>query len=170
MARVLAVCGGFLLAILWMDLMFDVQVVGHEASVLPEEVLASIAAYYRRVTTDAFPMGHLIGVVMLATVVGCVWQLFRGAAPRWARALALALALASVGLAQARIFPDAVRLGARSDVLAAQSELARGIFEAHVACFAAILVFTGLQLATPQRRRPADSRRPAAVEAGSGVS
>jgi hypothetical protein len=42
---------GFLLAVLWFDLMFDVQVMGHREGDLPEEVLASIASYYRRVTT-----------------------------------------------------------------------------------------------------------------------
>ena len=33
---------GFLLAVLWFDLMFDVQVRGHDGAVLPDEVLASI--------------------------------------------------------------------------------------------------------------------------------
>ena len=53
----LAACGGFLLAVLWMDLMFDVQVLRHRRDAqLPEPVLASIAAYYGRVTTRARPM------------------------------------------------------------------------------------------------------------------
>lgn len=52
-SAILAVCGGFLLAVLWMDLMFDVQVLRHrdEPGELSEAVLASIAGYYRRVTT-----------------------------------------------------------------------------------------------------------------------
>src|SRR6185437_10944927 len=42
---------GFLLAVLWFDLMFDVQVLRHRGrESLPEEVLASIGGYYRRVT------------------------------------------------------------------------------------------------------------------------
>src|SRR5438094_4323905 len=63
MAAVLALCAGFLLAVLWFDLMFDVQVLGRGrgADPLPEEVLASIAAYYRRVTTQARPMNYLVG-------------------------------------------------------------------------------------------------------------
>jgi len=40
----------FLLAVLWFDLMFDVQSRGHMGDPLPSEVLASISAYYRRVT------------------------------------------------------------------------------------------------------------------------
>ena len=43
----------FLLAVLWFDLMFDVQVRSHPSNPLPANVLASISAYYRRVTTDA---------------------------------------------------------------------------------------------------------------------
>ena len=42
---------GFLLAVLWFDLMFDVQAARQPGGDLPEEVLASIAGYYRRVTT-----------------------------------------------------------------------------------------------------------------------
>ena len=56
----------FLLAVLWFDLMFDVQVRGHAGGPLPPEVLASISAYYRRVTTEAWPMNRLVVLVMLA--------------------------------------------------------------------------------------------------------
>ena len=74
MTSLLIACGGFLLAVLWMDLMFDVQVLRHrDSGELPEAVLASIAAYYRRVTTDAWPMNRAIGLVMvelLRKVVG----------------------------------------------------------------------------------------------------
>jgi hypothetical protein len=55
--------GGFLLAVLWFDLMFDVQTRKHGGAQLPADVLASISAYYRRVTTDARPMGQLIALV-----------------------------------------------------------------------------------------------------------
>jgi len=44
---------GFLLAVLWFDLMFDVQTRKHASDVLPPDVLTSISTYYRRVTTDA---------------------------------------------------------------------------------------------------------------------
>ena len=43
LSHALAACGGFLLAVLWMDLMFDVQVLPHRhLPELPEAVLASI--------------------------------------------------------------------------------------------------------------------------------
>ena len=60
---------GFLLAVVWFDLMFDVQVIGTRERELPEPVLASIAGYYRRVTTAARPMNRLVAAVMLALAV-----------------------------------------------------------------------------------------------------
>ena len=59
---------GFLLAVLWFDLMFDVQVLGHGPHALPERVLASIAAYYGRVTTAARPMNRLVAAHRIAQV------------------------------------------------------------------------------------------------------
>ena len=96
---------GFLLAVLWMDLMFDVQVLRHrrDAGELPEPVLASIAAYYRRVTTDASPMGRAVSLVMLALLAALVGEWSSGARPAW-------LSLASLA---ARARADRARRAAR---------------------------------------------------------
>ena len=109
-------------------------------------MLASIAAYYRRVTTDARPMNQLIGLVMTGTVLGSVVQLFRGDAAFGWRALALALCCVPIGLALRRVFPNAIRLGARGDSAGEQSALARKIAIDHVACFGAMLAFVAIQL------------------------
>jgi hypothetical protein len=67
--RVLAGAGaGFLLAVLWFDLMFDVQARGHGREI-PADVRASIAAYYARVTTAARPMNRLVAAAMSSTIV-----------------------------------------------------------------------------------------------------
>lgn len=146
MQRVLAACGGFLLAVLWFDLMFDVQVLWHGVGALPEDVLASIAGYYRRVTTEAFPMNRLIAAVMLVTVGGAAYAWARGAGPRWRARAALLSAALPVGLAALRVVPNAVRLGTRADSLDIQSQLARCVCYDHLICFAAIGVFLALQL------------------------
>src|SRR2546422_6120331 len=54
-SAVLTLTAGFLLAVLWFDLMFDAQALGRRpvGGPLAEPVLASIAAYYRHVTTSA---------------------------------------------------------------------------------------------------------------------
>lgn len=152
---VLAAGGGFLIAVLWFDLMFDVQVRGHVAApaTLPEATLASIAQYYRRVTTDAHPMQQLIGIVMVVTVLGAGWTL-RRPGQRWLRRTALVSCAVPIGLAAVRVFPNAVRLGMRADSLAEQSALARAIYADHVRCLVAILVFTAVQIVLAARRAP----------------
>jgi hypothetical protein len=137
---------GFLLAVLWFDLMFDVQVLGHRDGDLPEEVLASIAAYYRRVTTAAWPMNRLIALVMLATLVALVVEIARGEPRAWVAWASLALALPPIVLAGARVVPSAVRLGTRSDPPERQSRLARAIFRDHLLCAGEIAAVLALQL------------------------
>ncbi len=138
--------GGFLLAVLWFDLMFDVQVLGHPEDDLPEDVLASIAAYYARVTTAARPMNRLIATVMLATIAAVVAQLANEDLATAAAGVSLALAVAPVALVAARTVPQAVRLGTRRDPPAQQSALARSVLREHVFCFASIAALIALQL------------------------
>lgn len=138
---------GFLLAVLWFDLMFDVQVLGHRRGDLPEHVLASICGYYRRVTTAARPMNRLIALVMLATVVAVGVQIARGDAPRWVGWASLALAGSATLLAAGHTVPSAARLGGRTDTVDVQSRLARSICRDHLACLAAIASVLVVQLA-----------------------
>jgi hypothetical protein len=148
----LAACGGFLLATLWFDLMFDIQVLAAgPPAPLPESVVASIAAYYRRVTTEAHPMQQLIGVVMAMTVIGTVWMLARPShrTLRWAALLTSAL---PIGLAAARVLPNAVRLGTQAGSLAERSALARSIFADHVFCLVSITVFTAIHVVLATNR------------------
>ena len=143
---ILAACGGFLLAVLWMDLMFDVQVLPHrQSSELPEGVLSSIAGYYRRVTTTARPMGHLVGAVMMVVLVTLAIQAAQHMRA-WIAIVSFLLAGSAIGLGILSAFPNAVRLGARSGTALEQSELARSICRVHIVCFAAMLAFMALQL------------------------
>jgi hypothetical protein len=138
---------GFLLAVLWFDLMFDIQVAQHRGPELPEGVLASIAGYYRRVTTAARPMNRLIALVMAATLVAIGIQLARDDAPLWVSVASLALAGSAILLAAAHTVPSAVRLGTRKNRAEVQSRLARAIFRDHVLCAAAMACLLTVQLA-----------------------
>ena len=144
---IILACGGFLLAVLWMDLMFDVQVLRYRdrADALPEEVVASIAAYYRRVTTDARPMSHAVGVVMAIAIISLLIELTQESVPRWVALASLLLCGGPVILA-VRVVRNAVRLGSRTDSLATQSALARSICRDHLLCLAGIVSFIALQL------------------------
>lgn len=147
MTVLIAAAGGFLLAVLWMDLTFDVLVLRHrKRGELPEDVLASIAAYYRRVTTTSWPMGLLIGVVMGLGLIGIFVQLMRGDVPRSISLVSLLLIAPPIGLASSRVLPNAVRLGARTDSVEQQSRMARGICRDHLFCLAAVLAFLALRL------------------------
>jgi len=145
-SAILAACGGFLLAVLWMDLMFDVQVLRQRRGVLPEAVLDSIAAYYRRVTREASPMGRLVGLVMAAAIATALAGLLLGGEPRWAGWISLLLCAPPVLLAQTRIFPAAARLASQQDTPETQTRLAREICRDHLICLAAMTAFTALQL------------------------
>ncbi|HVP04989.1 MAG TPA: hypothetical protein VMT90_04855 [Dehalococcoidia bacterium] len=147
LGQAITAAAGFLLAVLWFDLMFDVQVARHRAEPLvPEPVLGSIAAYYRRVTTTASPMGRLVGLVMLALLACLIAQAIDGDAPVWVSVVSFAGAVTGIGLAGARIFADARRLGTRADPADVQSSLARRIFRGHLVCLAAMIAVLAAQL------------------------
>jgi hypothetical protein len=134
------------MAVLWFDLMFDVQTRGHAGEILPAEVLASIRAYYRRVTTDARPMGGLVRVVMLLTVAAIVAEIVLQQGRGWAAWVSLAAAASAIGLAVARTIPNASRLAGGADGPELQSRLARLILRDHLCCLAAIALLVTVQL------------------------
>lgn len=152
MSRFVSAGAGFLLAVLWFDLMFDVQVIGRRGERLPEAVLASVAGYYRRVTTAARPMNRLIAAVMAATLAALVVQIADAHGTRWAPWVSLALAGGPIALAAMHTVPSAVRLGARCDRPEHQSTLARSILRDHLLCFSSIAALLAVQLAAPGLR------------------
>jgi len=137
---------GFLLAVLWFDLMFDVQVLSHRDRDVPEAVLASISGYYQRVTTAARPLNRFVAAVMLGTIVAIVAQLVRGDEARWVGWSSLVLAGAPILLAAVHTVPGAMRLGARSDTVEQQSRLAWSICRDHLLCVAAVGSLLAVQL------------------------
>jgi hypothetical protein len=139
----LTACGGFLLAVLWMDLIFDVQVLAHRkaGTELPEPVLASIAGYYHRATTTSRPMGRLIAVVMVILLGALGFRAIHGHDPGWVVAVSVVLAGVPILLALIRTVPNAVRLGNRAGGATEQTRLARSICRDHLLCVACIFAF-----------------------------
>jgi hypothetical protein len=139
----LTACSGFLLAVLWMDLMFDAQVLAdkHPGGELPESVLDSIAGYYRRAVTESRPMSFLIAVVMAILLGALGFQAFRGQDPDWLVAVSTLLAGGPILLAATHTVPNAVRLGSRSGSPGARTALARSIWRDHLACAVSMLAF-----------------------------
>lgn len=140
MAALLTACGGFLLGVLWMDLLFDVQVLGAD----PRGAIASIVAYYRRVTTQAYPMNRLIAVVMLITLAVVIYGMVGGRIDWRIGLAALALAGIPIVLALLRVVPNAVRLGSGRDTPEVQLALARSICFDHLLCLGLMAAFVAL--------------------------
>jgi hypothetical protein len=137
-----AACAGFLLAVLWMDLIFDSQVLPHRgADVLPESVLDSIARYYHRATTTSRPMSYLIALVMVILLGSLVFRAFRGVDPGWLLMVSAVLAGVPIVLALVRTVPNAVALGNRVGTAAEQTRLARAICRDHLLCLAFMFAF-----------------------------
>ena len=146
MQTIVAAGAGFLLAVLWFDLMFDVQTRGHEGAALPPEVLGSIRAYYKRVTTDAYPRNRLVAAVMLLTLLGIIAEVVLGVVPWWVAWGSLALSGSGIVPSLTRTVPNAVRLGSGVDSAEEQSALARSIYRAHRFAFARMSGVLLLQL------------------------
>lgn len=132
----LTACSGFLLAVLWMDFIFDAQVFDQRNArgKLPEPVLASIAGYYHRATTTSRPMSHLVAIVMAILLGTLGFWAVRGREPGWVIAVSTALAGVPILLALIHTVPNAIRLGNRVGSPADQTRLARSIARDHVLC------------------------------------
>ena len=142
-SSLLTASSGFLLAVLWMDLIFDAQVLAdrHPGGELPEPVLDSIARYYRRAVTESRPMSRLIAVVMVVLLGALGLRAVRGHDPGWLVAVSILLAGAPILLAATHTVPNAVRLGSRAGNPATQTALARSIWRDHLVCAACMLAF-----------------------------
>jgi hypothetical protein len=144
----LTACGGFLFAVLWMDLMFDAQVLAdpHPGGELPDSVLDSVARYYRRAVTESRPMSYLIAVVMVVLLGALGFRAVWGDDPGWLVAASTLLAGAPILLAAAHTVPNAVRLGRRAGSPSTQTALARSIWRDHLACAVCISAFLVLRV------------------------
>jgi hypothetical protein len=136
----------FLLAVLWFDLMFDVQTRKYPDGVLPAEVLASISSYYRRVTTEAFPMNRLVALIMVLTLAAICAEIAQGQNPWWIGWGSLLLAASGFVPTMMRTVPNARRLGSGKGSAEEQSRLARAVCRDHMFSFARMSVVLILQL------------------------
>jgi hypothetical protein len=114
--------------------------------VLPPQVLASISAYYRRVTTEAYPMNRLVALVMVLTLAAICAEIVQGENPWWIGWGSIALAGSGFVPTLTRTVPNARRLGSAVDSPAQQSALARAICRDHFFSLARMTAVLVLQL------------------------
>lgn len=141
---ILCLCIGYLIAVLWIDLIFDSLVLPHHDNKgpLPEEVLATMASFFGRIAAKP----RLIFVVMVTMYVVVILQIVQGTVPAWVAWTSLVLVTVPTGYATARVMPAARRLGARKDSLEKQSELARSLFAMHTFSFTLMVLLAALQI------------------------
>jgi len=137
---------GFLAAVLWFDLMFDVQLLGRRRRDEAGAVALS-AAYYRRVTTDAAPMNYLVAAVMFVTLAALGAEVAGDEVPAATAWASLALVLPAIAVALLHTVPAAVRLGTGDDGPAERASLARAILRDHLLCLVLVSALIALQLA-----------------------
>ena len=128
-------CTGFLLAVLWFDLMHDVLARGD----VSDDDLTTIKRYYRRVTTDAAPMNRLVLVAMLCLLAALVAELAGESVPRWAPIASLVLAVPPIVLSR--------RVVRMAKTLSTPAE-AKTILRDHVFCLACMTGVLVVQLAS----------------------
>jgi hypothetical protein len=136
---------GFLLAVLWFDLMHDVLARGDGPT---DEGLETIRRYYARVTRGAAPMNRLVMLAMIGLLATLVAELVGSSVPAWAGVASLVLAVPPIALAGASTVPTAVRLGQDEDPPGSDTGRARArlILRQHVFCFACIATVVAIQL------------------------
>lgn len=149
MTRALALMGGgFLLAVLWFDLKFDILALEalRTGGAVSEDALSIIRTYYKQaLATESGGFPLIISMMAIANL-GALLQLRDQAVSLWVRVLAMGLVFPPVSLAGIRVVPNARVLGEGQISLAEQSDLAILILQDHLYCIVSICAFLALQL------------------------
>lgn len=136
-------CFGFMLAVLYIDLVFDLSALPHRKSgkPLPADVLSPIETYYLYVTRNPY----LLGFVMLTALACLVAQLVYGLVPRGTAWASLALMALAMSAATLKVIPTAQRLAAGKDDLDRRTRMVHSILPYHLLLLACIVTLAGLQ-------------------------
>ena len=143
MSITLFLCIGFMLAVLYIDLMFDVSAVPYRktGAVLPKEILDPITHYYGRITQNPY----VLTFVMLTTTVCLGAQILYGLTPRWVGYTSLALMGLSMVTATVKVIPAAQRLGGAKDPEDVRTRLVHGLLPAHLVLLINMLLLASIQ-------------------------
>jgi hypothetical protein len=129
-------CLGFCIAIIYLDLVFDVSALPYrKAKSLPVDVLTPIVSYYRYVTKNPWLLIFVMSVVLLSIITEM--RLFL--APRWVGYSSLVIFGLIALLSIARVIPGAQRLASGKESTEKQSKIAVGLFFYHL-CFLILII------------------------------
>jgi hypothetical protein len=145
--HILFLCIGFIAAVLGIDLIFDVSLWTHrrQREVLPPEVLAPVATYYRYITKDP----RMLQLAILTATACVTLEIVFGLVPRALGYLSLLLIGPASLVAVLKVIPAAQRLASAQDDFPTQSRLAHSLFLYHTVLLAAVLLFAAVRLVAP---------------------
>jgi hypothetical protein len=144
MRTALFLCLGFMMAVLYIDLMFDVSAAPYRKTkaALPPEVLGSITHYYGRITQNPY----VLMFVMLTTTLCIGAEIMYGLAPKWAGWASLFLMGLSMLTGTLKVIPTAQRVGSAKDPEDARTRMIHGMLPFHLVLMLNILLLTGIQV------------------------
>jgi hypothetical protein len=146
MSEALFLCIGFMIAVLYMDLVFDNSAVPHrrDKEPLPAEILKPIETYYRYITRNPY----LLMFVMMTTLVCIVAQIVYEVVPRWAGYSSLFLIALAITTGTIKVIPTAQRLATGKDSVERQTRMVHSMFPSHVLLLISILLLAAVQFST----------------------
>ncbi len=145
----LFLCLGFCIAVVYMDLVFDLSALPYRKlkSDLSNDVLNPIITYYAYVTKNPW----LLIFVMFTATACLITEVVLQLVPRWAGYSSLILFGVVMLLGVTRIIPLASRLAARKDTAEKQTHLVRSLAPYHVFIMIALLTLALMQFSTISR-------------------
>jgi hypothetical protein len=137
-------CIGFMLAVLYIDLMFDVSAVPYRRAktALPKEVLDPITHYYGRITQNPY----VLMLVMLTTIICIGAEIVFGLAPRWVGYSSLFLMGLSILASVLKVIPTAQRLGSGKDPEVVRTRMVHSMLPFHVVLLVSIVLLAAVQV------------------------
>ncbi len=139
-------CYGFMFAVLYIDLTFDVTARPYRFTVapLPPDVLGPITTYYRVITRNPYVL-----MFILVTATTCLgWQIWHSLVPRWAGYSSMALMLVTMLVGILKIIPTAQRLAGGQDGAEQQSRMIHTMLPFHAWMMINLLLMVAVQFST----------------------
>ena len=139
----LFLCIGFMIAVLYIDLQFDILALPHRraSGPVPAGVLGQIATYYGVITKNPY----LLMFVMMTTLICIIAEVVYDLVPRWAGYSSLLLIVLAMVVGVVKVIPTAQRLAADKDAAAERTRMVHGMFPAHILLLVTILLLTAVQ-------------------------
>ena len=140
----LFLCLGFMMAVLYIDLMFDVSAAPYRksAAALPAEILDPITHYYGRITQNPYVLMFVMLVATLCIGAEIVYAL----APKWAAYASLFLMGLSMLTGTLKVIPTAQRVGSGRDDADARTRMIHGMLPFHIVLLINILLLIAIQV------------------------